>query len=105
MGVKSKVVREPIGVWWKIASYCVNIEPVQVVSVTESFISYIEIDTYSKSRRERRESNRDFYSSFAAAKDEAIRRTEQAIKVMNDNIQRKRSELGQWKSLKEPEVK
>ena len=39
--MESKVVREPIGVWWRIKRYSVEIEPVRVVAVTDHFVTYL----------------------------------------------------------------
>ena len=103
--MESKVVREPIGVWWRIKRYSVEIEPVRVVAVTDHFVTYLEDEIRfdrSHRTRERRESRGDFFSSFVEAKAEAVRRAKKKVESSKDELQRLRSTLGQWESLKEP---
>ena len=100
--MKSKVVREPIGTWWSIQSHSVSIVPVDVVSVTDSFVTYIQVDTYSKSKHESRESRRNYFPSFGEAKAEAVKRAQSSVESLVNELQRRRSALGQWESLKEP---
>lgn len=104
MAQKSKVVREPIGTWWRIGPYNVEINPFKVVAVTDHFVTFIEDQSYSQTPRlvERRTSRDDWFPSFAEAKEVAVNRANRAVDAAKNRLQLQRSALGQWESLKEP---
>ena len=104
--MKSKSVREPSGTWWKVQRYHSELTPLEVVYFTASFVTYLEKHWSMKEDvfQERRESRDDIFPSFLEAKTEAIRRAENKVESAKQDLRRYRSELGQWKSLKEPEV-
>jgi hypothetical protein len=105
MPIKSSVVREPIGTWWKIKRYDVKIEPVKVVAFTAAFVTYLETPwcfSGPKKLQETRERRDDIFQTFAEAKAEAVRRAAAEVESCKKELQRLRSALGNWESLEEP---
>jgi hypothetical protein len=98
-----KQIREPIATWWKIGHYRAEIEPVEVVAFTTSFVTFLS--KWGASVLERRERRDDIFPSFLEAKEEMVRRAEVDVKEAKDSLQEARSFLGQVESLKEPEGK
>lgn len=101
--MKTKDLREPIATWWGINSYRVELQPVQVVAFTEHFITHIEKDAWNGDCRERRERRDDYFPTFEEAKAEAIKRAQSKVDRAKEELQRLRSTLGQWESLRKPE--
>jgi len=87
--------------WYKISSYSVRIQRVEVVKATEYFVTY-KRSLYGGGWRETRE-KRDgqFFKTFAEAKTELIDRYEKSVQAAKDSLQIRRSYLGQAKSLTE----
>ena len=104
----NKPVREPIATWWRIKPYEATIEPVEVVAFTASFVTTRVNQERDKNKTpqwaERQERSDDTFPSFTEAKAEAIRRVTVQVNIAKDNLQRNRSLLGQWESLKESEA-
>jgi len=100
--MKSQVVREPIATWWRIERYSVKITPVKVVAFTASFVTHLEKVWFDDRLKETRERRDDIFPSFAEAKAEAIRRASQQVSNAQAELQRCRSALGMWESIKKP---
>jgi hypothetical protein len=102
--MKNKKVREPIATWWKIHSYKPEIDPIQVVAFTGSFVTYLE-KTWRMSGpdvfRESRERRDDIFPTFQEARDAAIQRAERSVEWAEADLHRKRTFLGNIRSLKE----
>ena len=99
--MKSKVVREPIGTWWKIERYMTAIKPLRVVAFSAAFVTYINSE-WGGGQSERRERHDDIFPTFEEARAEAVARATRKVENTRQELQRLRSELGQWASLKEP---
>jgi hypothetical protein len=101
--MKSKAVREPIGTWWKIERYAVKIKPVRVVAFSAAFVTYInDGSSWGGGICERRERRDDIFPTFEEARTEAVARATRKVENTRQELQRLRSELGQWASMKEP---
>ena len=99
---KSKEVREPIGTWWKIEQYGMKIVPLKAVAFSRIFVTHIEDDSsLGGGIRERRERRDDIFPTFEEARAEAVARATRKVENTRLELQRLRSELGQWASLKE----
>ena len=97
-------VRDSIAIWWRINRWEPKITPVQVVAFTPNFVTFLETVTWwgEKSRlKDRRERRDDIFPTFEEAKSEAIQRTQRLIDSLKEELQRKRTILGQIESLKE----
>ena len=72
--------------------------------MTDHFVTFIEDQSYSQTPRlaERRTSRDGWFPSFAEAKEVAVNRANRAVDAAKNQLQRQRSVLGQWESLKEP---
>ena len=104
---KKKAVRESIATWWRIQNYSPKIDPLEVVYFTASFVTYLEKQWCFKGPdvlRERRARRDDIFPSFDEAKAEAIRRATVKVEYAKNELQRCRSALEQWESIKQPEA-
>ena len=99
----SKKVRGPIEVWFKVEPWQLKIVPLQVVSYSAAFVTYLYKWSPSAPHTERRESRADIFPTFAEAKAEIVKRVSHQIDNLKSELQRKRSELGQWESMQEPQ--
>jgi hypothetical protein len=98
---ESKVVREPIGTWWRIEEYNCKLSPVDVVAFTDCFVTFLQ-DWYVRGLQERREARADYFPTFAEAKAEFVRRASSNVQSAKDELQRRRTVLGKVESLQEP---
>ncbi len=101
-----KVVRKPIATWYRIESmFRAGIEPVQVVAFTDKTVTYLDKQwrfTGPEEFFERKVHRVDLFPSFDEAKTEFLRRAKRDVESAKENLQRKRSALGQVESLKPP---
>ena len=80
----------------------VAIKPLKVVAFTASFVTFIhDGSSWGGGICERRERRDDIFPSFDEAKAEAVKRASAEVEGCKEELQRLRSALGQWESLKE----
>jgi|SRR5580692_9191738 hypothetical protein len=98
------MARPVIATWWKIKDWPLGLEAVQVVAFTNKTVTFMEKQwtlTAPDKFAERRQLRDDIFPTFAEAKSVAVSRSESRVAAAKDELHRRQTALGQWKSIQE----
>lgn len=87
-------------IWYRLSSWRVEIEPVEVLRETEQFVVLRE-KTFSGVRERRVSKGDNYFPSFAQAKEKAVERERKAIERLEVSLVNGRKRLSEALGLQE----
>lgn len=86
--------------WYRLNVYSKKITPVKVVKETDKFVTIID-EFWGNSRERRTAKAGEYFKTFAEARDYRVAALEKSLEYKKEELQRLRSELGQWQAMTE----